>query len=120
MNNLIFVFGSNLYGYHGAGAAKFALEYHGAIMGQGIGLQGNSYAIPTKDNGMRTLPISDIDRYIAHFNRFTLNRQDLIFNLTPVGTGFAGISKKTMSILFGKYKWESNLLLNRSWLWEKF
>ena len=48
MGERIFVFGSNLAGRHGKGAAKFAKDYHGAIYGRGVGLQGTSYAIPTK------------------------------------------------------------------------
>ena len=51
---MIFVFGSNLAGRHGAGAALCALREHGAIYGQGVGLQGNSYAIPTKDSKFKT------------------------------------------------------------------
>ena len=63
----IFVFGSNLAGRHGKGAALYARQHHGAIDGQGIGLQGNSYAIPTKDARLRTLPLSQISTYVEEF-----------------------------------------------------
>ena len=64
---MIFVFGSNLAGRHGRGAALAALKEHGAVYGKGIGLQGNSYAIPTKDFRIQTLPLSVINNYVQDF-----------------------------------------------------
>lgn len=96
----IFVFGSNLAGRHGAGAAKFALENHGAIYGQGIGLQGQSYGIPTKDENIRTLPLDSIQSYVTEFLEFATSRQDLIFNVTAVGCGLAGYTPEQIAPFF--------------------
>lgn len=66
----IFVFGSNPEGRHGAGAAKTAREKFGAIYGQGEGLQGNAYALPTKDlrvkenKGLRSISAEQITENI--------------------------------------------------------
>lgn len=90
MDRAIFVFGSNLAGRHGAGAAKFALEHHGAIYGIGIGLQGSSYAIPTKDKNIETLPKYVIEDYVASFLDFAAVHDKLVFNVTEVGCGLAG------------------------------
>ena len=86
----IFVFGSNLAGRHGKGAAKFAREKHGAIYGQGEGLQGNSYAIPTKDGLLKTRSLRDIEASIARFVEFAKSSPDMRFNITRVGGGLAG------------------------------
>ena len=67
LENEVFVFGSNLAGRHGKGAALHARQQHGAIYGQGVGLQGSSYAIPTKDSLLRTLPLSEINKYVYDF-----------------------------------------------------
>lgn len=109
----IFVFGSNLAGRHGKGAALFARLNHGAIYGQSFGLQGNSFAIPTKDKNIRTLPLSDIERYVSRFLIFAANNQDMVFNLTPIGCGLAGY--KTDQIMpFFKNKTE-NVKFNKEW-----
>ena len=63
----VFVFGSNLAGRHGAGAARFARTHRGAIYGLGVGRQGNSYAIPTKDSKLATLPLHRIALYVEDF-----------------------------------------------------
>jgi len=67
LNGEIFVFGSNLAGIHGAGAAKIAHQKFGAVYGSGMGLMGKSWAIPTKDNFLNTLTLSDIARHIHIF-----------------------------------------------------
>lgn len=85
----IFVFGSNMAGRHGMGAAKYAVQYYGAIYGQGEGLQGDSYAIPTKSFDMSILKLPIIDEHIKKFLRFAEQRPDLIFDVTPIGTGLA-------------------------------
>ena len=87
---MIFVFGSNLAGRHGRGAANFALKNHGAIYGQGWGLQGNSFAIPTKDANIRTLPLGYIRSYVEQFKEFAEAHPELTFQLTPIGCGLAG------------------------------
>ena len=75
----IFVFGSNLAGRHGAGAARFAVLHHGAIYGQGIGLQGQSYGIPTKDWQVETLPLVDVAQHVEAFKYLARTRPDLTF-----------------------------------------
>jgi hypothetical protein len=74
MKREIFVFGSNLAGRHGKGAALTAYKTYGAIYGQGIGLQGDSYAIPTKDEKINTLPLSKIKKYVEQFIKFATLR----------------------------------------------
>ena len=96
----IFVFGSNLAGRHGKGAALFARQHHGAIYGQGEGLQGNSYAIPTKDGALNVRLISQIAVSVFNFKRFAASRPDLTFNVTPVGCGLAGYPQDVMRSLF--------------------
>jgi hypothetical protein len=96
----VFVFGSNLAGRHGAGTALWALNHCGAIYGQGEGLQGDSYAIPTKDRRIKTLPISDIVPAIERFKEFARTRPDLEFEVTNIGCGLAGYSPSDIAPLF--------------------
>lgn len=84
----IFVFGSNLAGNHGKGAAETAVQQYGAIMGQGEGLQGHAYAIPTKDARLRPLPLDRIIPYIQKFVEFT-HLYPMHYYVTPVGCGYA-------------------------------
>lgn len=99
-NNDIFVFGSNLAGVHGAGAARFAVLHHGAILGQGIGLQGRSYGLPTKDERIRTLPLDRIKRYVDEFISFARRCPDLTFYVTPIGCGLAGYKRPQIRPMF--------------------
>ena len=98
--NEIFVFGSNLAGRHGKGAALYARQHHNAVYGQGEGRQGTSYAIPTKDEQLKTRPLAliqkSVDKFIEHARR---NPEDT-FQLTAVGTGLAGIPIDTMKAMF--------------------
>lgn len=96
----IFVFGSNLAGRHGAGAAKAALKYHGAIYGQGIGLQGNSYAIPTKDENLKTLPLKEIKFHVDVFLVHAQNNPHVNFRLTAIGCGLAGYRPTQIAPMF--------------------
>lgn len=98
--NRIFVFGSNLAGIHGAGAANVAFELYGAKWGQGVGLQGNSYALPTKDQYLDTLPLRDIEKQVQQFRHFAWSRQDLYFFVTRVGCGLAGYRDEEIGPLF--------------------
>lgn len=95
----IFVFGSNLAGVHGAGAAKQAVKY-GAMFGQGVGLQGLTYAIPTKGYDIKTLPIEKIIPYIERFKKFTLDYPQSKFFVTRVGCGLAGYKDNQIAPLF--------------------
>lgn len=99
----IFVFGSNLSGAHGAGAAKVALERFGAVYGRSSGLVGNSYAIPTKGrlkNGLRVLPMDLIEQGIEQFAWFTVKHPELSFFVTRVGCGLAGLRDYNIAPLF--------------------
>lgn len=95
----VFVFGSNLAGVHGAGAAKQALKY-GAKWGRGIGLVGMTYAIPTKDHDIRTLQVDTIKPYIDRFVKFTNTYPDANFFVTRVGCGLAGYKDAEIAPLF--------------------
>lgn len=96
----IFVFGSNLAGRHGKGAALFARTNYGAIYGVGVGLQGNSYAIPTKDGRLRTLPLDVIQIYVNQFIQFASENKHLHFYVTKVGCGLAGYSEEQIKPMF--------------------
>jgi len=95
----IFVFGSNEAGRHGKGAAKTAIKW-GAIYGQGEGLQGRTYGIPTKNKDIKTLPISDIKKYVDRFIQFAKDSPKNIFLVTEVGCGLAGFDPKFIAPLF--------------------
>jgi hypothetical protein len=96
----IFVFGSNLSGRHGKGAAKTALGW-GAKWGQGAGLQGRTYGIPTKDASIRrTLTVIEIKPFVDEFIEFAKNNPDLTFLVTEIGCGLAGHKQKDIAPLF--------------------
>jgi hypothetical protein len=97
---IIYVFGSNLSGRHGRGAALRAREHHGAVSGKGVGLQGSSYAIPTKDHALRGLPLDQIAHYVSRFIEFAKEHAEMTFEVTRVGCGMAGYSDKQMAPLF--------------------
>ena len=109
----IFVFGSNLKGRHGKGAALHALEYHGAIYGRATGFQGQSYAIPTKTTPAKSLPLKTIEFYMAEFLKVAADRQDLTFFVTAIGTGLAGFSHQQIAPLFTNAP--KNCILPEEW-----
>lgn len=96
----IFVFGSNLAGRHGAGAALFARKNHGAIYGRGVGLQGNSFAIPTKDKSITTLPLPRIREYVDAFIVFAKANPLMEFEVTRIGCGLAGYTDSDIAPMF--------------------
>lgn len=96
----IFVFGSNTAGRHGKGAALEAVKNHGAIYGKGFGLQGNSYAIPTKDNNLNPIPKYGIAVEVIKFNMFTWNHPEMQFKVTRIGCGLAGYRDDEIAFLF--------------------
>jgi hypothetical protein len=98
--NTVFVFGSNLAGRHGKGAALYARQHRGAIYGKGIGLQGRSYAIPTKDRHLEPLPLREISRHVQVFLTFAAARPDLTFEVTPIGCGLAGYHAEDIAPMF--------------------
>ena len=93
----VFVFGSNLAGMHGGGAAYVAFKKFGAIMGCGVGLQGQSYAIPTMQGGVET-----IKPYVDEFITFAADHPELFFYVTRIGCGIAGFRDKVIAPLFAK------------------
>jgi hypothetical protein len=96
----IFVFGSNLAGIHGAGSALEARKKHGAILGQGIGRQGNSYAIPTKDEKLKTLSLEKIQEYVKNFLYYAENNYEEDFYVVAIGCGLAGWTPRDIAPLF--------------------
>lgn len=97
---MIFVFGSNLAGMHGAGAALTALYDHGAMDGYGEGHHGNSYAIPTKDEKIKPLSIMRIKTHVDRFIQYATDNPSLYFVITRVGCGLAGYKDKDIAPLF--------------------
>lgn len=110
---MVFVFGSNLAGVHGAGAAKAALERHGAKYGVSIGHHGNSYALPTKDENIRTLPMSNVEVHVATFIDYARRNPDLLFQVTQVGCGLAGLQSQDIAPMF--IDAPSNCLFDEAW-----
>ncbi len=106
----IFVFGSNLQGMHGGGAARIAHRNFGAIMGQGVGLQGQSYAIPTMQGGVET-----IRPYVDEFIAFAKAHQELTFLVTRIGCGIAGFTDAEIAPLFTEAHNVGNIVLPEGW-----
>lgn len=111
----IFVFGSNLAGIHGAGAAKQALQW-GAKHGDGIGLRGQTYAIPTKNHNIETLSLSEIQVFVNSFLESARERQDLTFLVTEIGCGLAGYSPQDIAPLFKEAVKLENVYLPKSFI----
>lgn len=110
----IFVFGSNLSGMHGGGAAKVALEAFGAIWGQGVGLQGQSYGIPTMQGGVDT-----IKPFVDEFISFARQHPELFFYVTRIGCGIAGFQDREIAPLFDQAKGLQNICLPRTFVAER-
>ena len=108
--NEIFVFGSNLSGMHGGGAAYVALRKFGAIMGQGVGLQGQSYGIPTMQGGVET-----IRPYVDEFIEFAKGHPELTFLVTRIGCGIAGFDDAEIAPLFEAAHEVYNIVLPPHW-----
>lgn len=105
----VFVFGSNLAGMHGGGAAYVAFKKFGAIMGCGVGLQGQSYAIPTMQGGVET-----IKPYVDEFITFAADHPELFFYVTRIGCGIAGFRDKEIAPLFAEAHGLENVCLPES------
>ena len=110
--NEVFVFGSNLAGMHGGGAARIARLHFGAVMGKGVGLQGQSYAIPTMQGGVET-----IRPYVDDFLDFAKHHPEMHFLVTPIGCGIAGFEAEDIAPLFERAKEMKNISLPESF-WE--
>lgn len=113
---MIFVFGSNLAGIHGAGAAKYAHEVLGAEWGVGEGLTGKCYALPTKGKNIENMPWPWVRNNIKTFVQFAKDNPMKTFELTPVGTGLAGHSKRDVWEALQEFGLPKNVLLSSSWV----
>lgn len=111
--NRIFVFGSNLAGRHGKGAALNARQHHGAVYGVGVGRTGNAYAIPTKDRALRVLPLAEIAPHVAAFVAYARENPSLWFEVTRIGCGLAGYRDAEISPMFASAP--ANCLLPDGW-----
>ena len=102
----IFLFGSNLGGNHDGGAARVAWKKFGAIYGQGVGLQGQSYGIPTMQGGVET-----IAPYVDEFIEFARAHPEYFFYVTRIGCGIAGFTDREIAPLFKKALGLTNVCL---------
>ena len=109
--NEIFVFGSNLRGMHAGGAARVAVNKFSAVWGQGVGLQGQSYAIPTMQGGVET-----IAPYVDEFIAFALQHPEFKFLVTPIGCGIAGFRPQEIAPLFAQAIGVANIILPNSFV----
>lgn len=124
---MIFVFGSNEGGIHGAGAALYARKHKGAVLGKAFGLMGDFFAIPTKSvfQGRvgTTLPIEKIRMYVSRFIEYAEAHSESAFQVTRVGCGLAGFSNEYMAALFARCPqncqfdstWQKFLPFHKSW-----
>lgn len=110
-NGEIFVFGSNLRGVHGGGAARVAYERFGAILGQGVGMQGQSYGIPTMHGG-----VDAIKPYVDEFIEFAKNHTEYTFLVTKIGCGIAGFKEEEIAHLFADAVSVDNIVLPESFV----
>ena len=106
----VFVFGSNLAGMHGGGAAYVAFRQFGAVMGCGVGLRGQSYAIPTMQGGVET-----IKPYVDEFIAFAQAHPELTFYVTKIGCGIAGFDEGEIAPLFADAHLVENIILPKNW-----
>ncbi len=110
----IFVYGDNEAGIHGAGAALTAYKKFGAIWGQGGGLQGQSYGIPTKNKHLLVLYLHEIKQHVDVFIQFAATLPDFDFLVTQIGCGYAGYTPAEIAPLFHLASKLSNVHLPRT------
>ena len=109
--NEIFVFGSNLAGAHGGGAAWLAYRRFGAVWGEGVGLHGRTYAIPTMQGGVDT-----IKPYVDDFITFSKEHKELTFLVTRIGCGIAGFRNEEIAPLFKDAICVENIILPKEFV----
>ena len=109
--NEIFVFGSNLAGAHGGGAARLAYNRFGAVWGQGVGLQGQCYAIPTMQGGVET-----IKPYVDEFILFAKQHPEYKFLVTRIGCGIAAFTPDEIAPLFKEAIEVENVILSEDFV----
>lgn len=108
-DNEVFVFGSNLGGMHGGGAARTAYENFGAVWGEGVGHFGKTYAIPTMQGGVET-----IKPYVDQFIAYAAEHPELTFFVTRIGCGIAGFRDEEIAPLFKDCRDMANVVLPES------
>jgi hypothetical protein len=112
-NKKVFVFGSNEAGIHGAGAAKAALQLHGAIFGKSYGHYGNSFAIPTKSELIETMNIERVRDYVTGFIAYARGHRHLTFIVTRIGCGRAGFKDREIAPMF--FDAPKNCQFDKTW-----
>lgn len=115
---MIFVFGSNLDGYHGGGAARYAHKNRGAKWGVGEGRTGDCYALPTKGHDITDMTLDQIEHNVAKFLDHAKAHPQDVFALTPVGTGLAGHAKRDIWAMLEKHGVPRNVYLTSTWVTE--
>jgi hypothetical protein len=113
---VVFVFGSNLAGRHGRGAAREAHRKWNAEYGVGEGLTGSAYAIPTVNGKMKPRSLDDIEDSYRRFVQMAKTKPLTIFMLTPFGTGLAGYSKREIQDIIRRVGLPKNVLPTGDWL----
>lgn len=116
MSTEIFVFGSNLEGIHKKGAALKAFNEYGAIMGKGEGMQGRSYAIPTKKTPWVSLDLIDINKHVADFLIHARNSPQCTYLVTHIGCGLAGHEASNIAPMFRLATYYKNIRLPKEFL----
>jgi hypothetical protein len=110
---MIFVFGANEAGRHGAGAARAAVERYGATYGVGYGRQGESFGIPTKDTNIRTLSLDRVADYVNQFIQYAKDNPGEEFQVTQIGCGLAGLTPVEVAPMFVAAP--NNCLFDSAW-----
>jgi hypothetical protein len=110
-DNEIFVFGSNLHGMHGGGAARIAHQHFGAEWGVGVGMTGKCYAIPTMHGG-----IDEIKPYVDQFIAFATIHKEQTFLVTKIGCGIAGFTEQEIAPLFAEAIDIENVILPKEFV----
>ena len=110
----ILIFGSNLSGIHGAGAALTARQDFGAQLGVGVGRTGNAYALPTKDKNLKVLPLDVIRQHVNDFEQYALAHPELRFIVTRIGCGLAGYEDKDIAPMFKDFP--INCFFDMNWI----
>lgn len=108
------MFGSNLAGRHGKGAALHARKFYGAEYGQGLGLTGNAYAIATKDHNLKPLPLNNIKVLVDVFLLFAESHPEMRFIVTRIGCGLAGYTNEQIAPMFKNAP--KNCILDQEWM----
>lgn len=112
----VFVFGSNLAGRHGKGAALHARNHYGAEYDVGEGRTGNAYAIPTKGYQLKVLTLEIIQEYVGEFVTYAKDNPGDTFLLTPIGTGLAGYDRtEIFKLIRNCAPLPSNVVFTKEW-----